>query len=145
MMVCAWCSISFESGHAQRGGVNTESLVATINRVRVLAFDTDRPVREVRALVDGKVVGTDGWRNSSKGIKIAVIRRSGDVLVEMQVGNEGGFLRFPFSENVRANVAEPESYGPGRKLGLADWVEVFSLKQVLSNTQVLATLQIEVR
>ena len=59
--VTAYASVAIfiQSGYTQSAAVNTESLVARINNVRVLAFDTDRPVREVRAVVNGKVVGTN--------------------------------------------------------------------------------------
>jgi hypothetical protein len=143
--VYASVSIFIQSGHTQSAAVNTESLVARINKVRVLAFDTDRPVREVRAVVDGKVVGTNRWTGTSKEIKVAVIRGTNDVSVEMQVGNVGGILEFPFPMNNRANVAEPESYGPGRQLKLDDWVELFSVKQVINSQDVLAIFRLEIR
>ena len=146
MTVYAIVSILIQLGHAQSAPVNTESLVARINNVRVLVFDTDRPVREVRAVVDGKVVGTNRWNGTSREIKVAVIRGAGDdVRVQMQVGNVGGILSFRFPMNIRANVAEPESYGPGRQLTLGDWVELFSVKQVMNSKNVLTTLRIEVR
>jgi hypothetical protein len=145
LAVYASFSILIQLGHAQPAVVNTESLVARINNVRVLAFETDRPVREVQAMVDGKVVGTNRWNGISKEIKVAIIRGTDDVRVEMQVGNVGGILNFHFPMNIRANVAEPESYGPGRQLKLDDWVELFSVEQVMNGHDVLANLRIEVR
>jgi len=146
--VTAYASVAIfiQSGYTQSAAVNTESLVARINNVRVLAFDTDRPVREVRAVVNGKVVGTNRWNGStSNEIKLAIIREGDDVRVELQVDNEGGIITFHFPMNIRANVAEPESYGPGRHLKLDDWVELFSVKQVMNSKDVLATLRLEVR
>ncbi len=97
--VCASVFIFIQSGHTQPAAVNTEALLASINRVRVLAFDTDRPVREVRAVVNGEVVETNRWYGaSSKEIKLAVIRMTDNVRVEMQVGNEGGILNSTFSD-----------------------------------------------
>jgi hypothetical protein len=131
---------------AQAPVPNTEALVASINNVRVLSFETDAPVREVRAVVDGEVVDTYLWHDAYNGIDVAVIRGSRDqVRVEVQVGNVGGILNFTFPRNIRANVAEPESYGPGRRLTLGDWVELFSVRQVMNGRDVLTTMRIEVR
>jgi hypothetical protein len=63
----------------------------------------------------------------------------------MQVDGIGGTMEFPFPMNFRAEVGEPESYGPGRHLVLNDWVEVFSVTQMKFFKDVVAKFQIEVR
>ena len=144
MVMTVGVALFVRSGSAQPAPVNTEALVTKIDTVTVLNFDTDRPVRQVRALVDGKVVATNGWNNSSTGIKIAVVERATNVSVHLQVGDEGGVLDLPFAMSTRANVAVSASYGPGRRLKLADWIEVFGVDQSMYG-EVQTSLRIEVR
>lgn len=131
-------------GEPKASGPNTDALVAKINSVVVLVFETDKPVRKVRATVDGKVVDSTGWKHNAKGIKIAVVRSGTEIAAHLQVQNMGGLLRFMFPMPVRANVLEAKVYGPGKQLELSDWTEVYSLKQKIGG-EVIRSMTIEVK
>ena len=54
--------------------VNREALVGEVaGHVKMLAFRTDKPVHEVRLIIDGKEVASDKFGDSKKGVKVAVV------------------------------------------------------------------------
>src|ERR1035437_5749225 len=63
---------------------NTNALVAIINTVTVLDFNTDRPVREARVLVNGKVIHSTGAGQTKKGLKLAVVRTMKTIAIHLQ-------------------------------------------------------------
>lgn len=62
---------------------NAEALLAVVNGVTVLDFDTDRPVRQARLLVNGRVVDTTGAGTTAAGLKMAAIPGATNIAVHL--------------------------------------------------------------
>ncbi len=101
-----------------------EALLAVVNGVTVLDFETDRPVRRARLLVNGQVVGETGAGTTAPGFKVAVIPGATNIVVHLQVPNMGWLLQGEYPAPVRADLFEEKRYGPGKRLVLTDWTEV---------------------
>ena len=111
--------------------VNRDALIARVNRVRVLSFSTDKPVREARLMINGKQVASDAWQADMAGFKLAVITpphaspsrpgASQEVQVHVEVANMGRFMTGPYREMREANVLQREYFGPGTKVALTGW------------------------
>lgn len=124
---------------------NTNALVAKINSVTVLEFNTDRPVRAARALVDGKVVGSTGGGAAGKGLMIAVVPASTNVTIHLQAGpSMGWLLRAEYPQPVRADLREEETFGSGKDLVLGEWQEVYSITHTLQG-KVTYRLLVEIK
>jgi len=125
---------------------NTNALVAHINSVTVLAFNTDRSVREARVLVNGTVVqSTGGGEGSGKGLKVAVVPAAKTIAIHLQVGpSMGWLLNADYTRPILANLYEGETYGPGKDLVLSEWTEVYSRTHML-NGKVTYQLSVEVK
>lgn len=133
---------------------NRDSLIAKVNRVRLLSFDTDKPVSEVRLVVDGKQVGSDSWQSGATGFKLAVIipphvnpsrpNTSREVEVHVEVPGMGGFMAGPYRDTREAQVQQREYFGRGGDLVLTGWTQVYGMTHAL-RAKVLYDLKIEIR
>jgi hypothetical protein len=126
--------------------LNTESLLARVNRVTVLRFETDMPVQEVRVVVNGKTVGSESFVGARNGIDFAIVKMGKNITIEMEVPNVGGrFLTAEYSQQLRAEVSETEYFGPGKRLRLAGWTRVYGITQAERDGRRLYSLSVEVR
>lgn len=124
---------------------NTSSLVAKINSVTVLEFNTDRPVTGARASVDGKVVGLTGGDATGKGLKIAVVPTSTNVTIHFQAGpSMGWFLTAAYPQPVRGDLLERETFGSGKDLVVGQWQGVYSITHTLQG-KVAYRLLVEIK
>ena len=134
---------------AKRGG-----LMARVNRVKVLSFNTDKPVREARLIINGKQVASDSWQSDSPGFKLAVITPPSkdprypevkqEVQVHVEVSSMGGYMAGPYRERREVNVLQQEYFGPGTNVVLNGWTKVYGLSQMMGANQVY-DLQIDIR
>jgi hypothetical protein len=132
---------------------NRDALVMRVNRVQVLAFNTDKPVQEARLIINGKQVGSEAWQADATGFKLAVITspsrigRRGteqEVQVHVEVSNMGSYMTGPYREIREDNLARSEHFGPGTNVVLNGWTEVYSLAHAIG-TNVLYDLRVEIR
>lgn len=129
---------------------NRAALIAEVCRhVKVMKFDTDRPVHDVRLLVDGKEVKSDMFNSTRQGIKMAVVvspRTESEVYVWFEIDNMGGFMKGAYREIREANVVETESFGSGTNLVLAGWTTVYELRQsYIGATNALYEMKMEIK
>jgi hypothetical protein len=108
---------------------NREALLAVVNSVTVLDFDTDRPVRQARLLVNGRTVDTTGAATTGPGLKVAVVPEATNIVIHLQVPSMGWLLHGDYPRPVRDDLFEENRYGPGKKLVLTNWTEVFGIQQ----------------
>lgn len=130
--------------------MNREALTAEVGRhVKVMEFDSDKPVREVRVLMNGKEVASDNFQGTRGGLKLAVVtppHGKQDVEIYFEVADMGGFAKCGFREIVEANVVEREYFGAGKHLVLNGWTQVYGLsQQYLGKADALYDLRVEVR
>jgi hypothetical protein len=123
---------------------NAEALLAVVNGVTVLEFDTDRPVRQARLLVNGRVVDSTGAGTNAAGLKVAAIPGITNIAVHLQVPSMGWLLHGAYPSPVRADLLEEKRYGPGKKLVLTNWTEVFGIRQTVG-TNVIYTMSVEAK
>jgi hypothetical protein len=113
-----------------------------------MSFDTDKPVREVRLLVDGKQVGFESFQTSAKTLKLAVITSPSSkepmVEVHMEVDHMGRFMKGAYRVRHEANVLQSEYFGPGTNVVLKEWTQVYGLTQLMG-VMPLYELRVEVR
>jgi hypothetical protein len=113
---------------------NRDALIARVcGHVTVLQLDTDRPVKSVRLVIDGKVVETQGYYSTRNGFQLAVIRRNSakeiEAFFDVSGGGMGGYMKGAYRVRMEANLYENEYYGPGKNVPIPDWTTVYSLKQ----------------
>jgi len=135
---------------ATDNSVNREALIAQVaSHVKVMVFNSDKPVREIRVLMNGKEVASDKFQSTRSGLKLAVItppHGKRDVEIYFEIDDMGGFEKCGFREIVEANVFQREYFGPGRNLVLKGWTQVYGLsQQYIGKTDALYDLQVEVK
>ena len=133
--------------HSLINNQNWDSLYAKINNVTVLEFSTDKPVSEIRAILDGNIIDTHVYNTSSNGLKVAVVPTKQNIDVHLRAGDSNGLLtvsRFP--QNYQAQIGDKEYYGPSKHLVLTNWTIVYGiLRWNMDSRKVLNTLSIEVK
>ena len=141
-------------GQANWPSGNREALVAQVNgsTVEVLRFNTDRPVTSVRLVIDGKVVGSEGYHSTGNGFNLAIVKPAGnEILVYYDVSNRemGGFMKGSYREISEANLMVDRYYGPGANITIPDWTVVYSQKQhymaVSANPPALYEMKVEIK
>jgi hypothetical protein len=131
--------------------VNRDALLAFVaGHVRVLEFNTDKPVRQLRALIDGKEAASAGWNPGSNNLKLAVVTAPDgrdEVHVYAELQHEGWFMKGTIRPLVEANLSQIEYFGPGKNLVLNDWTKVYGLSMTVlgDRAHALYDLRIEVK
>ena len=127
-----------------RGVGSAQVRIAGSTRGTITNDDGQYTVTNLQPGTYGVSVERPGFQSASvKDIPLN-INQTARVDVHLQVGDEGGVLDLPFAMSIRANVAVSASYGPGRRLKLADWIAVFGVDQSMYG-EVQTSLRIEVR
>jgi hypothetical protein len=123
-----------------------DALVAEVaHSVKVLAFTTDRPVREARLLVDGKQVDSQTLLDSDQnGLKVGVVTKGEHVDVFLEVAHSGYAMNANYRQFYMDFVSRSEYFGPGTNLLVKGWTQVYGLSE-LSGTNALYELRVEVR
>ena len=133
--------------HSLINNQNWDSLYAKINNVTVLEFSTDKPVSEIRAILDGNIVNTYAYNTSSNGLKIAVVPTKQNIEVHLRAGDSNGLLTVPrFPQNYQAEIGDKVYYGPSKHLVLTNWTIVYGiLRWNMDSRTTLSTLSIEAK
>jgi hypothetical protein len=136
---------------------NRDALIADVCRhVKVMRFNTDRPVHDVRLTIDGKEVTSDRFNSTKPGFNIAVVispasEKRINVWYEVDIdkiggGYNGGYLKGQYREIREANVMEAESFGAGTNLVLDGWTTVYTLRQsYIGATNDLYAMRLEIK
>jgi hypothetical protein len=131
--------------------VNRGALIGQVaTHVKMLVFNTDRPVHYLRLVVDGKEVAADSFHSTWNGVKLAVVTpphgKQQEVEVYYEVRNMGGYMKAAFRELQEDNVAQSEYFGPGRNVVLKGWVQIYGYSQhYIGNTKALYDLRFEIK
>ncbi len=120
-----------------------------MSRVKALVFNTDKPVKHIRLVIDGKEVAGDWFGGNESAIKLAIVQPSyGDspeVRIYYDTGEEGSNKKGPFRQMMEQNVFEEEYFGPGTNVALNGWTEIYGYSQhYMGRTNALYDLRVEV-
>jgi hypothetical protein len=130
---------------------NRDALIARVNRVSVLSFSTDKPVREARLMIDGKQVASEAFQGETTGFKLAIITPSSrpgasqEVQVHVEVANAGRSMTGPYRELSGGNVYLREYFGPGTNVVLTGWTQLYGLSHLRGGTDLLYDLRVEIK
>ena len=151
-LVCFFVTIAVLSHSVAQVGfhsVNREALVGEVSHVKMLAFNTDRPVQYLRLVIDGKEVASDSFHSTWNGVKLAVVtppHGKQEVEVYYEVCNMGGYMKGAFRELLEANVMQSEYFGPGTNVVLNGWTQIYGYSQhYMGSTNALYDLRFEIK
>ena len=132
-----------------------QSLVAKINMVTVLKFESDKPISEIRLVLDGKQVGrTTKVQTNSKELYLAVVPLNDSLDINGCSGGGNLLINADWPREYNVGIHETERYGPSKILVLNDWVEIYGITRYNAKfdiahpnepEKVVRTLKIEAR
>jgi hypothetical protein len=146
MFILSSYSIAQISNHS----VNRDALIGEVaNHVKILTFNTDKPVQYVRLVIDGKEVASDSFHSTWSGVKLAVITPPHDkreVEVYYEVCNMGGYMKGAFRMLQEDNVTQSEYFGPGTNVALNGWTQIYGYTQhYVGSAKALYDLRFEIK
>lgn len=125
--------------------LNRDSIVARINTVTVLKFETDKPVSELRFFFNGKQITREPVKTDKTGLYLAVVPLFDRIDIHANVGGKNNLFTAKLPTVFRSDVEIRKSYGPGKDLKLKDWTEVFAISRTDFAGKDLGSLKLEVR
>ncbi len=141
VLVGLWASAQ---GHS--GRMNGEALLGEVaGAVKVLAFNTDKPVRDVRVVVDGREAALERFVSKEKGLKIGIVRHDANIDVYCEIEHTGRRMTVSYRVPREANLLQPEYLGPGTNVTIKGWTQIYGLSQRIGNTNVLYDLRVEIK
>jgi len=152
-LVCAFLTVAVLShsiAQMSSHSVNHDALIGQVaSHVKMLAFNTDRPVQYLRLVIDGKEVASDSFHSTWNGVKLAVVtppHGKQEVEVYYEVCNMGGYMKGAFRELREANVMQSEYFGPGTNVVLNGWTQIYGYSQhYMGSTNALYDLRFEIK
>lgn len=125
--------------------VNRDSIVAEINSVTVLRFETDKPISHIRLFLNGKQIDKQVAQTNKTGLYLAVVPMNDKMEIHAKVGDQNQLFTAKLPRVLRANILERESFGPGKTLKLSEWTEVFSITRTDFEGEEHGSLKLEVK
>jgi hypothetical protein len=125
--ICSADAADRETPDIQKRDVNRDSIVAEINSVTVLRFETDKPISHIRLFLDGEQIYKQVAQTNKTGLHLAVVPMNDRMEIHAKVGDQNQLFSAKLPRVLRADILERESFGPGKSLELAEWTEVFSI------------------
>ncbi|MGA2353823.1 MAG: hypothetical protein ABSG02_04955 [Terriglobales bacterium] len=146
MFIWLACSIAQVGNYSG----NRDALLGEVaGHVKILAFNTDKPVHYLRLVIDGKEVASDRFGSTGNGVKLAVITPAQSAkLVEVyyEISNMGGYMTGAFRPLQEDNVGQSEYFGPGKDVVLNGWTQIYGYSQhYMGNTKALYDLRFEIK
>jgi len=125
--------------------VNRDSIVAEINTVTVLRFETDKPISHIRLFLNGKQIDNGESGTSKTGLYLAVVPMNDKMEIHAKVGDQNQLFTAELPRVLRADILERETFGPGKTLKLTEWTEVFSVTRTDFEGKEHGNLKLEVK
>ncbi len=149
-LLVAFILLSNSSAQVSHHSANRDALIGEVaTHVKILAFNTDKPVHYLRLVIDGKEVASDRFNATSNGVKLAVVTPPSDkreVEVYYEVCNEGGYMKGAFRPLQEDNVGQSEYFGPGKNVVLNGWTQIYGYSQhYMGNPKALYDLRFEIK
>ncbi len=107
--------------------VNRDSIVAEINSVTVLRFETDKPIAHIRLFLNGDQIDMQVAQTNKRGLYLAVVPLNDRLEIHAKVGDQNQLFTAKLPRVLRADILERKSFGPGKDLTLTDWIDVYSI------------------
>ncbi len=142
--------LSYSAAQVSNKPVNRDALIGEVaSHVKILTFNTDKPVLYVRLVINGKEVASDSFNATWNGVKLAVVTPPSskqEVEVYYEVCNMGGYMKGEFRRLQEDNVAQSEYFGPGKNLVLNGWTQIYEYSQhYMGSTKALYDLRFEIK
>ncbi|QDT44908.1 hypothetical protein Pan241w_50240 [Gimesia alba] len=144
-MICSADAADRKRSNFPKRNLNRDSIVAKINTVTVLKFETDKPISELRFFFNGKQIQRELVKTDKTGLYLAVVPLNHRIDLHAKVGGKNNLFTAKLPLLLRSDVIEQESYGPGKKLKLKDWTEVYTISRSDFKGKNIGSLKVEVK
>lgn len=145
IMICSADAADRKRSNIPKREINRDSIVAKINMITVLKFETDKPISELRFFFNGKQIERDLVKTDKTGLYLAVVPLIDRIDLHAKVGDKNSLFTAKLPLLFRSDVFERESYGPGKRLKLKDWTEVYTISRTDFANKDLGSLRLEVK